>query len=1356
MTFISESRTRFTMQNWMRCCLVAVGMIAGAAQAQVPSNVYSYSRSSSFAYDATTGLLTSETVEPDNPNLCVTTTYQYDAYGNKTIATTANCAGASGRALFTSRASSSTFDTQPATVIVPVNGVPTSVDVTVPAGAFATSASNALNQSESRTYDPRFGNATSLTGPNTLTTNWQVDDFGRTVRESRADGTATITAYCYLPGKGLDTSSNSANCPTPAAGEAPSDAITFVHSEPHNTADVKNGPFSRVYVDREGRKLRTVTEAFDGPSQPGGTGRLIVQDTDYNAQGVAIVTTQPYFFDSGMSVNGGSTGYGMTRSDYDLLGRPTAIYVTDSQGSQGGITFGARSGSYQASVTSIVYTGLTTRTTNDKGQTRTEEKNVDGKVVRVTDNLGAQIAHQYDAFGNLIQTKDALKNTVTISYDIRGRKLSTADPDTGTWNYDYDALGELVWQQSPNQYAAGQVTTMAYDVLGRVTQRVEPEYTSNWYYDKYADGSSCNKGTGKLCETSTSNGIGKKIVYDSLGRIINARTTVTSGPSFASATSYDSANGWPTSQSWPTGLTVNYNYTAKGYLNSVTLATAATVNPLPATSGGTPGASTTLAAGSLLWQAQAYNAWGKAEQYTYGNNVISKTSYDAQTGRVMAATAGLGTATTVMKYTYSWDSINHLTSRIDANGDGSSGAVTDTFQYDGIGRLATYSVNAPSLPNLARTVGMQYNALGMVLYKSDVGTYSYNAQGSGVTLPHALQSVSGTFSASYTYDANGNMKTASAGSYRSISYTSFNLPDSQAGLQGPSGSPQYTWQYDENHQRIKEVRVNSSGTRTTWELHPDNAGGLAFESEQDGGATFNRHYISAGGQTIAVLVSTGALPTLASTDTAPPTIGSITLIKVEYWHKDHLGSLVSTTDHTGVVTARYSYDPFGKRRYTNGNYDANGNLVIDWTTDTNNGTDRGWTGHEHLDDVGVVHMNGRIFDPRLGVFMQGDPFVQDPLNLQNFNRYAYCYNNPMTCTDPSGYLFGGMFNIPVFDNLWNHHIKPYLPTIVAIAVSIYIGPGGYGWGEWGLLGDSVTSPLAQAAIAGFTSGTIATGNLKGGLQGMASALAFYGAGSFIHTNPDLDAGLGLGGIAVHGVVGCATSAMSGNKCGPGALSASFSHAMAPTTMSVSEGNPVLGTVISAIAGGTASVLGGGKFENGATTGSFSYLFNCIAHECFAQGRDAERTFRGYLDRTGRTERYGLSYNKGSDTGGNYFAGFPDIFSEDYKMVWDVKPDSLYGWFSGWEQIARYTAASGYNAGAAAPLFGDRTSIILEGQMNRYEYTYNEIGLVIYHALDMSPAEKSIMGFFIMHNANRNSDAVAAPPMILPPAPVVVP
>lgn len=47
-------------------------------------------------------------------------------------------------------------------------------------------------------------------------------------------------------------------------------------------------------------------------------------------------------------------------------------------------------------------------------------------------------------------------------------------------------------------------------------------------------------------------------------------------------------------------------------------------------------------------------------------------------------------------------------------------------------------------------------------------------------------------------------------------------------------------------------------------------------------------------------------------------------------------------------------------------------------------------------------MNGRMYDPIVGRFLSPDPYVQAPTNLQNFNRYSYCLNNPLKYTDPSG------------------------------------------------------------------------------------------------------------------------------------------------------------------------------------------------------------------------------------------------------------------------------------------------------------------------------------------------------------------
>jgi YD repeat-containing protein len=134
-------------------------------------------RTSAFEYDAATGLLTKEIIEPDNAQLRIETTYTYDSYGNKIAATVSS--PASGSAAIDSRTSTSTFDAR---------------------GEFPISDTNALNQTETKVIDSRFGVVTSLTGPNGLTTQWQYDSFGRKVLEVRADGNRVQWQYLYCNG----------------------------------------------------------------------------------------------------------------------------------------------------------------------------------------------------------------------------------------------------------------------------------------------------------------------------------------------------------------------------------------------------------------------------------------------------------------------------------------------------------------------------------------------------------------------------------------------------------------------------------------------------------------------------------------------------------------------------------------------------------------------------------------------------------------------------------------------------------------------------------------------------------------------------------------------------------------------------------------------------------------------------------------------------------------------------------------------------------------------------------------------------------------------------------------------------
>jgi RHS repeat-associated protein len=120
---------------------------------------------------------------------------------------------------------------------------------------------------------------------------------------------------------------------------------------------------------------------------------------------------------------------------------------------------------------------------------------------------------------------------------------------------------------------------------------------------------------------------------------------------------------------------------------------------------------------------------------------------------------------------------------------------------------------------------------------------------------------------------------------------------------------------------------------------------------------------------------------------------------VHYVTGDHLGSSAAITDSNGANPLYLSFDPFGKRRGSN----WIGNPSSENWEDIAGTTRRGYTEHSMLDNLGLIHMNGRVQDPALGRFLSADPFIPDPMSTQSYNRYSYVQNNPLTLVDPSGF-----------------------------------------------------------------------------------------------------------------------------------------------------------------------------------------------------------------------------------------------------------------------------------------------------------------------------------------------------------------
>lgn len=153
------------------------------------------------------------------------------------------------------------------------------------------------------------------------------------------------------------------------------------------------------------------------------------------------------------------------------------------------------------------------------------------------------------------------------------------------------------------------------------------------------------------------------------------------------------------------------------------------------------------------------------------------------------------------------------------------------------------------------------------------------------------------------------------------------------------------------------------------------------------GNTTGIHYIYGGNGIAAVYKSTGS---------------SSGMLYSAY--TDRQGSLVALENSNRVV-GRYAYDPWGNRRNPSNwlqKFDAFGTLIVN----------RGYTMHEHLDAFGLINMNGRMYDPLSSTFLSPDPYIQSPGNWFNYNRYAYCMNNPLRYMDSSGefweFVVGGI------------------------------------------------------------------------------------------------------------------------------------------------------------------------------------------------------------------------------------------------------------------------------------------------------------------------------------------------------------
>ncbi len=341
------------------------------------------------------------------------------------------------------------------------------------------------------------------------------------------------------------------------------------------------------------------------------------------------------------------------------------------------------------------------------------------------------------------------------------------------------------------------------------------------------------------------------------------------------------------------------------------------------------------------------NAFGQYTKYTLGNGLKTMKSYDkfGFLSRIYV------TNPDVQDLRLSYNIKNGNLIKRSENGK------VESFEYDNLDRLNSVRLNGKLKQEL------KYWDNGNIDFKTDAGEYTYDKDKVNAVLTAT--------------NPNGDISSLK----QDIKYNSFHNPESIIERNtDDNGNPTTTKHklslyYGPDRQRKKTVYEDGQQIIKKYFF-----GEYEKVVNTKTGKAVELHYIAGGDGITAIFVKeTG------SSD------------KLYYVYKDQLSSIVCLTDSKGKIVNHQSFDAWGRQRDPK-TWDVDSKYVKDqkysWL--------RGYTGHEHLPNFGLINMNGRMYDPVLGRMLSPDNYVANVASSQSYNRYSYVFNNPLKYTDPSG------------------------------------------------------------------------------------------------------------------------------------------------------------------------------------------------------------------------------------------------------------------------------------------------------------------------------------------------------------------
>ncbi|REC49019.1 hypothetical protein DRF67_05530 [Chryseobacterium pennipullorum] len=742
-------------------------------------------------------------------------------------------------------------------------------------------------------------------------------------------------------------------------------------------------------------------------------------------------------------------------TEYDVLGRKTAesepYFESDSNlRNWNKIIYDdsvfppkVKSVSFSGVETISTTSGLTTTVEETKGNKRITTQTLDAldNVVSTTDK-GGKITFSYNATGDQIKAQYA-ENIVTTKYDAWGRKIEFNDPSNGLYKYEYDGFDQIKKAISPKG-----TKEYTYNNLGQLISQKEISTTDGGQAtNKMISFAYDNKGriTSKS-GTSKGKGYSSTVTYDPQGRIISTSENSNGKYFIKKGITYDDK-----------ARVISY----EKQLYSSGALTKVTVENIYSSWNGDLYQVKDKNSGKILWELKDTNERGQILNAKLGAADITNL-YENTSGFLSKTNHSSQIKPGILQLTYVFDAVkNELKSRT----TGGDFNITESFEYDTNNRLVKWTN-----PVTGQFDSNVYDAKGRILENNQVGKIKF-ANTAKIYQPTGM-----TLNAAGTQNYNNDL-------IQSIAYNENNDP---IFIDGEKGD--VAFQYGLTAMRQK---VSYGGN-----FDPDQDGKFTRFYSEDGSFEITKDNVTGKEKHILYIGGTPYESNIVYLKNYDETNGSY-----RFLHKDYLGSILAISDEAGNKIEQRHFDAWGNFTHLQ---IGNGPILTDKNSIDNASLliDRGYTGHEHFAEVGIIHMNGRLYDPLLRRFLNADENIQEPYNTQSYNKYGYVLNNPLMFSDPSGEVFqfaflaamGAFWATVMTGAIISSAIATFLYLAKAYLTRNFSVGGFFKAVTIGSITGAVSAGLGQVFSAGSLIASIGNGVLSGAgasaVQSLASGTNF--------------------------------------------------------------------------------------------------------------------------------------------------------------------------------------------------------------------------------------------------------------------------